>query len=202
MSKIGILAYGSLIWDPRCEIEDAILRIQCGVLTPFHVEFARSSSTRGGAPTLVPVVKDGAHVEAVILILKEQVSLEEAKNMLWRRETDQVCSGKSYEHCSNPGSDTVCIKELNHFNNIETVIYTSLEPDIANRTPRELAELAIASVCSTKKEKDRDGITYLIKAKHYGIETPKMKKYEEEIKSLTGTESLEDALSAVKNSCP
>lgn len=190
MSKIGILAYGSLIWEPRCEIEAEISRrLNKDVKTPFGVEFAHSSSSRGGAPTLAPVVQDGAHVEAVILVLKEHVSLEEAKHMLWKRE-----STSPY----NPQR----IKEISHFHKIDTVIYISFEPDIANRTPCELAKLAIESVCSTKKEKDRDGISYLIEAKRNGIKTCKMKKYEEEIKSLTGTQNLAEALKAVKKSCP
>jgi hypothetical protein len=56
MPRIGILAFGSLIGNPGDEI--AALEIAAerrhGVLTPFPVEFARSSTKRGGAPTLVP----------------------------------------------------------------------------------------------------------------------------------------------------
>jgi cation transport regulator ChaC len=196
MCKIGILAYGSLIGAPGCEIEAETLYKLEGVLTPFHVEFARCSKTRGCAPTLVPVVEGGAHVKAVILVLKERVSLKKAKNMLWRREINQVCSNEIYKPSSK------CIKELKTFKHVDTVIYTSLEPNIANSTPCELAKLAIESVCSTQKEKGRDGISYLIKAKRNGIKTPKMDKYEEKIKSLTGTKSLEYALVAVKKSCP
>ena len=51
---IGILAYGSLIDDPGREIEPLIIRRLKGVETPFQIEFARSSSTRDGAPTLIP----------------------------------------------------------------------------------------------------------------------------------------------------
>lgn len=196
MCKIGILAYGSLIGYPGSEIKAETLYKLEGVLTPFHVEFERCSKTRGCAPTLVPVVEGGAHVKAVILVLKERVSLKKAKNMLWRREINQVCSNEIYKPSSK------CIKELKTFKHVDTVIYTSLEPNIANSTPRELAELAIMSVCKPGGAQNRDGISYLFEAKSNGIRTPLSEEYEEEIKRQTKTKSLEAALSAVKKSCP
>jgi hypothetical protein len=55
--KIGILAYGSLIDNAGEEIAPLIVeRIEC--FTPFKIEFARLSSTRSNAPTLVPVTMD------------------------------------------------------------------------------------------------------------------------------------------------
>ena len=66
MPSVGILAYGSLIEDRGPEIAAAKARIEPGVRTPFKVEFARTSSTRGGAPTLVPVSIGGEHVLAGI----------------------------------------------------------------------------------------------------------------------------------------
>ena len=54
--RIGILAYGSLIDEPGLEIEQLIIhRINC--LTPFKVEYARKSGTRGDGPTLIPTEK-------------------------------------------------------------------------------------------------------------------------------------------------
>ena len=47
-NSIGILAYGSLIQEPGCEIAPAIVRrISCR--TPFKVEYARKSNSRNGA---------------------------------------------------------------------------------------------------------------------------------------------------------
>lgn len=198
MTSIGILAYGSLIDDPGCEIEAVISHKLEGVQTPFRVEFARSSCKRGGAPTLVPVEQGGEHVKAVIMILQEQVSIDEAKDMLWRRETNQVCSSKSYKHSPNPGPKTVCIKELRQFHSIRIVLYTSIQPNIDGLTPRELAGRAIDSVGKT--ERGRDGISYLINAKSNGIRTPLMQGYEEEIKKQTRAKSLEEALEKLQPS--
>jgi len=198
VTSIGILAYGSLIDDPGCEIEAVILHKLEGVQTPFRVEFARSSSTRGGAPTLVPVEQGGEHVKAVIMILQEQVSIDEAKDMLWRRETNQVCSSKSYKHSPNHDPKTVCIKELRQFHGIRIVLYTSIQPNIDGLTPRKLARLAIDSVGKTQR--GRDGISYLINAKSNGIRTPLMQGYEEEIKKQTGAKSLEEALEKLQPS--
>ena len=52
-SAVGILAYGSLIADPGVEIGPLIVR-RIDTLTPFPVEYARFSATRGGRPTAVP----------------------------------------------------------------------------------------------------------------------------------------------------
>jgi len=155
VTSIGILAYGSLIDDLGCEIEAVISYKLKGVQTPFKVEFARSSFKRGGAPTLVPVEQGGEHVKAVIMILQEQVSIDEAKDMLWRRETNQVCSNKSYKHSPNPGPNTVCIKELKQFHSIRIVLYTSIQPNIDGLTPRELARRAIDSARSCKGTKKK-----------------------------------------------
>jgi cation transport regulator ChaC len=83
--SIGILAYGSLIDDPGSELSPYIIeRIKTS--TPFKVEFKRSSATRGGAPTLIPVEQGGIEVNAVILVLDNAIDLNQAKTMLWKRE--------------------------------------------------------------------------------------------------------------------
>ncbi|MBC6491720.1 hypothetical protein BC349_11720 [Flavihumibacter stibioxidans] len=53
MDTIGILAYGSLIEDPGQMISDLIIK-KISTVTPFPVEYARISSPRDGAPTLIP----------------------------------------------------------------------------------------------------------------------------------------------------
>ena len=55
MEKIGILAYGSLIDDPGIEIEPLIKKRIKNIQTPFKIEIARKSTTRGDGPTLIPV---------------------------------------------------------------------------------------------------------------------------------------------------
>jgi len=60
------------------------------IKTPFNIEFARSSRSRDGAPTVVPVEGYGASVQAVILALNEDIEIENAKDLLWRRETRNV----------------------------------------------------------------------------------------------------------------
>lgn len=89
--SVGILAYGSLIADPGPEIEPAIVGRKDGVLTPFKVEFARTSNKRGGAPTLVPF-SGGAHVLASLAILN--LCEKDAADRLYRREINQVGSRK------------------------------------------------------------------------------------------------------------
>ncbi len=197
MNHIGILAYGSLIDDPGQEIQSVIAnRIEC-VITPFRVEFARKSSRRDDAQTLVPVEEGGTFVKAVILVLREGISEVNATNMLWRRETNRVGGNQTYTPV-NPGPNTVCIERLENFYNIAVVLYTKIAPNIHNLTSQRLADLAIRSACAEAGSQERDGISYLIAAKRNRIKTPLMTEYENEILRQTKTTSLEDALRALR----
>jgi len=95
--RIGVLAYGSLVEDAGAELEEATAERRSGVRTPFRVEFARHSSGRDGAPTLVPVTQGGAYVEAAIIVLKPGMSLDQAQDMVYRREIDRVGQANRYK---------------------------------------------------------------------------------------------------------
>ena len=166
--SIGILAFGSLIEDPGWEIEEAIVGRKQEVLTPFAVEFARSSTKRGGAPTLVPVREGGSPVLAQILLL--DTSLSEAKDRLWRREIDKVGQGGHYRKQKNPGPNTLVIDNYPNFEGLDMVISARFAPTIVPLTPDRLADLAIRS--TQLEPTGRDGITYLMHAKQNGIVTP------------------------------
>jgi cation transport regulator ChaC len=202
-SRIGILAYGSLVDDPGQEIKDATVRIvQAGVVTPFKVEFARSSRTRAGAPTLVPVENGGAHLPARILVMRENVSVEAARNMLRRRETRATGVALRAASTAYPGSDRVTIERLENFHGIGVVLYTKIGANIRPLTPQRLAELAIASALSGKIPEGHDGISYLIAALRQGISTPMSAAYEQELKRQTGSDTLAEALNRVQAQRP
>ena len=93
---VGILAYGSLISNPGDEIKAATSETRTGVTTPFRVEFARSSQGRGDAPTLVPVEKGGACVEARIFVVSRTEC--DAADILYRREINKVGSSNATVH--------------------------------------------------------------------------------------------------------
>lgn len=204
MCKLGIIAYGSLIKDPGYKIENAILGFLM-IETPFKVEFARKSNKRRCAPTLVPVVDGGSPVNAHLLILKPDVSEEHAFDMLYRRETDQVDSTNKYpkNNCESDGKNKVCIKKLdNPLAGVETVIYTSLIPNIEElynpdlsdeEKANHLAELAINSVDSETYSRGRDGIQYLDEAITAGIITPLTQLYKEAILRLVNSTALSEA---------
>ena len=119
---VGILAYGSLIDDPGEEIASAIRTVKGPVLTPFAVEFARKSRTRKGAPTLVPVERGDARVEAKVFVLN--VSVEEAVNRLYRRETRQVGTSRVYKAPKANEPDKVVVKRLENFEDIDMLCFT------------------------------------------------------------------------------
>lgn len=185
-ASVGILAYGSLIDDPGSKIKSAIVnRISCR--TPFKVEYARSSKNRCGAPTLVPC-DNGAQVNAKILVV--DLPLSEAQNLLYDRET--YGKGKTYSPPKHSTSNSVVIKTLCNFEEIDKVIYTSIRANIKELTPEKLASLAIYS--ARRRADGRDGISYLMNAKKAGIRTPLSEPYEAEILKSTETTTLEDAL--------
>lgn len=198
MKCIGILAYGSLIDDPGKELNPLVRERISNVKTPFCVEFARSSRSRDGAPTLVPVPKGGDCVKGVILLLDPSVDIKLAKDLLWRRETRNEDSDRHYKAPDKIGPDTVVVECLQNLVNVETVLYTKIRANIANLTAEHLADLAI---CSARKEagaKRMDGISYLISVKKQNIETPLMQAYEEAILKKTGASDLFDAYERIR----
>ncbi len=198
MAKIGILAFGSLIEDPGDELSQHIAETIPNVSTPFSIEFARKSKTRGNGPTLIPVKDGGQSVNAQILVLKDDVEIETAKDLLWRRETRREEKDSHYSPPANPGVNNVIVESNTDFDDFDYVLYTTIGSNIEDRDPKNLAKLAIDSVKTPYGERGKDGINYLISVKRQGISTPLMSDYEEEILKQTGTESLEDAWDKIR----
>jgi cation transport regulator ChaC len=196
LNNIGILAYGSLICNPGKEIQALITDFIEGVKTPFKVEFLRSSKSRDGAPTLVPVEEGsdfGDYVEAKIFVLKEDTSVKKATDILYRREMHKVGSSKEYRQPLKPGPNNIFICKYKYSLNLNVVLYTKITGNIDNPTPRTLALLAIKSACSKAGKSRRDGISYLIDAKRNGIKTPLMPDYEKEVLRQTNSKNLQEA---------
>lgn len=195
--KIGILAFGSLIDNPGEEITELeIGRIDCE--TPFKIEFARISSYRNNAPTLVPVKENlrGKNTQAKIIVLADKTSLEDAKSILWRRECNKTDKSLKFEEPNNPTSKNVLIQVLENFYNVEKVLYTNFLPQkqFADLNPEKLADFAIKSILSVEGKEKKDGIRYLISTKENGILTEYSKEYEKQILLKTNSKSLEEAI--------
>ncbi len=200
MSKIGILAYGSLIFDPGEEIQSVIDNFIEDVKTPFKVEFLRQSKSRDGAPTLVPVKEGsnyGDYVKAKMLVLKSGVSEKEATDMLYRREISKVGNDEESDPSKTPGSNTVSICKYKYSEELKTVLYTKIKRNIDTPTAKNLACLAIKSACFKAGKQRRDGISYLIDVKCSGIKTPLMPEYEKEILRKTNSKTLREAWEAL-----
>lgn len=193
--RIGILAYGSLIDDPGEELKRHTVNRLEDVQTPFSVEFAHSSRSRGGAPTLVPVDVGGAPVKATVLVLGESVSLEDALDMLYRREVNDVGNLERRYDPYSKRRNAVRIGRLlgEDAFGLDIVLYTMLDADIDPLTPAYLAELAIRSAQTKAGREGRDGINYLLNAINNGIHTPLTEDYKQSILSKTGASSLEEA---------
>jgi hypothetical protein len=190
--SVGILAYGSLLSDPGPEI-GPLIRSKKEATTPFAVEFARESRERDGAPTLVPVAHGGANVSATILIV--EASVEDARDMLYRREINNFDPKKRYKPHRKRGPNTVMVEERSDFFGVDVVLYTDINATIGNPTPETLATLAIESAKTL--DDGRDGISYLMNAKAHGIKTALSDAYEDEIKKRLGASDLNEALKKI-----
>jgi hypothetical protein len=194
MSKIGILAYGSLIDFPGEEISPLIVdRLEC--TTPFKVEYARKSKIRGNGPTLIPTENIGKKVKAVVLIIKDETDLDDAKSILWRRETGNIKSKEEYKHSENPSRNKVQVEITNEIIGVETVLYTSIGNNINGLiTAENLSDLAIESILSEAGKNKKDGIRYLLANKQNGIITEMSDQYEKCILAKTGCKTLEESI--------
>jgi len=197
--QFGIFGFGSLIADPGVELA-AATESRKDLETPFAVEYGRSSNTRGGAPTLVPVKTGGAKVKATVFVLKDSISEAEAENILYRRELHQVGSGRTYNPSAKPGKNSVVVAAWPNLIGLEKIFYTDF-PDsgkLISPTAAQLAKLAVDSARNREVPDGNDGISYLMNAKKAGIVTPLSADYEKEILKLTGTSSLESALAKLR----
>jgi hypothetical protein len=179
------LAFGSIAKEPGPELEAVVIdRVE--VHTPFAVEFARSSRTRDGAPTLVPVRKGGERVPAVLLVLDDSATVADARAMLYRRETRRL-------NDETAGSQAAWIAELPRFKGTCPCLYTALQANIRPLTAEKLAELAVNSAAAQAGAERRDGISYLQQQKGRRLTTPLMADYEKAVLARTGARDLEGA---------
>lgn len=83
--NIGVLGYGSLLSDPGNDIRPHVIH-RIPWVTPWPIEYARTSKGRGGAPTLV-IHPSGQPVTGAILVLDLNVPhLATVGEWLWIRE--------------------------------------------------------------------------------------------------------------------
>ena len=196
--RIGILAYGSLIEDPGEELKPFIEYTVKDVTTPFQVEFARSSRTRDGGPTLIPVTSDGAQVQASVLALKSSIELNQAKTLLWRRETRKEGSADRYSRPEKPRIDHVLVESEYDIADFDVALYTRIGSNIERPTAEGLATLAICSARGEAGAKGKDGISYLSSVIVHRISTPLLPGYRDAILRRTGARDLEEAHRVVR----
>ena len=160
-------------------------------VTPFPVEYARLSTKRGGAPTVVPHCS-GSSVKAEVLVLSDTVQLREARNLLWRREIG--CEGSGREYRENRRPNAVLVRNKPGFCDLDHVLYANFNPEgkIPTPDPHSLACKAISSVAEARP--GQDGISYLMSLICFGIQTPLTQRYVDEILAQTGTSNLAEAL--------
>ena len=198
MTRIAIFAFGSLIEEPGEALGARVHARVERVETPFSIEFARKSRKRGGGPTLVPVEDGGSSVNAVLLELEPEVGLDEAKDLLWRREIGNEYSGERYRRPADPGPNQVLVECIEDFRRFDFVLYTKIGANIEPLTPEHLGELAIRSARGAAGANGADGIRYLESAMRQGISTPLTPRYAAAILRMTGAASLDEAHARIR----
>ena len=122
-------------------------------------------------------------------ILVVNVSLQEAKNRLYRRECNEIGSKLIYAEPPKVGPNTVFIKTLTDLAGSDGPIY-------AYRREYRAADSRGARCSSDQsarsRDDDRDGITYLINALKHGIRTTLSETYAAEILRQLGAGDLQD----------
>jgi hypothetical protein len=193
---IGILAYGSLLSNPGPEIRSVLDYVIPDVVTPFPVEYARRSLSRTGAPTLVQV-DFGNPVNGIILVLKDHVTSQNAKDMLYRRERhkESKMSLVYDDEKQRKKQGSVLIEYLKNFHRISEVYYTQIEsnfPEILSKEISEevkadlLADAAIKSINLDTYGKGLDGIQYLADNIDAGVITSLTEVYRQALLQKAG----------------
>jgi cation transport regulator ChaC len=188
---VGILAYGSLLDDLGEELSALIVRRTDGLRTPFSVEYARSSRTRDGAPTLVPVLNGGSSLVAALFELDPHIDVVSARTLLFRRESHCADAQATSDHPS-------WIRQLHGLAGIETSLYVALDANLRVPTPRQLAQMAGRSAARGSGARRQDGISYLDAQLRRGVTTPLTEPYVEAILALTGADDLGKAWQVVR----
>jgi len=97
--------------------------------------------------------KGGAPINGAVFRLKPGVILEDAKHMLWRRETGRIGTGERY---MPEKQGDVEIRSTENLASVRTVLYAWPLVNL-NAGPKHLAELAIASARAKAGDNLRDG---------------------------------------------
>jgi hypothetical protein len=167
--ETAVLAFGSLIWDPGslfAQLGTPELCLPCR--TPFAIEFARRSTSRGGAPTLVKVTGAGDSPAQLFVFQKPESAVRDA---LGAREGIRVERRRSHiQHCELP--------QYAGMNVLFAALESNLRPG-EELTAENLALWAIDSVMKARGGKD--GVSYLAGCRAIGCETRLLNAYSEAV---------------------
>lgn len=130
----------------------------------------------------------------VIHVLQDGISVEQAKDWVWRREVRRYGPNAHYAPKPKPGDNSVVVDTLSNFRGVQTVLYTRIGVNISPLNAEELARLAVESAQKKTVKAGKDGISYLFNARMQGITTPLTEEYERAVLRLTDSPDLPSAL--------
>jgi hypothetical protein len=131
-------------------------------------------------------------------MLSDEVNVDQARSILWRREIHTNESSRNYIRPQTPNENSVLVEELINFRGVGIVLYTKISSNLFQPiTPELLANYAISSALAEAGKTKKDGVSYLLSAKRNGITTALSDQYEQIILSKTKASSLEEAILAL-----
>ena len=128
------------------------------------------------------------------MVLKEGLTLEEVKNRLYRRETNNVGKNGTYTERENPTPNQLVIQEHTDINDVQVYLTANYGCNLKEISPDILADLAIESFKSNEVEKGRDGISYLKNNIDNNIITPLTEEYRNAILKKMNAKNLEELI--------
>ena len=172
-SRLAILAYGSLLYEPGAALALRIVGAE-PCLTPFPVEYGRVSPRWGGGPVLVPHERGGA-VKGALLLLADDVDLGDAVEMLALREGLEDARG--VVQVEMPGG--------------RLVLTASLPRNLP--APDMTADALAVRALDSARHGPRNGVAYLAGAVRAGVSTPLTAAYAARVLERLGAASLDEA---------
>ena len=142
---------------------------------------------------MVPVETGGAPVLGAIFPFRESLPVDDAQTLVWRRETGR--SNGRYDPLRNAEHPDKVFVDAHEglYDQFDVVLAVRIQPNIEPLNGDELARRAIQSARTEIGAERNDGISYLIGAKAFGIETPLRSDYEAGILRSLDVRTLDEA---------
>lgn len=163
--KIGILGWGSLIWDPRPEF-DARVSAWCADGPRLPIEFCRVSKSRHGALTLVIDEDLGTGVDTLYAISTRSTVDDAVADLRDREATVTKCIAVvTTDGRLNRGRCSGTVLDWAALHKLDAVVWTDLQSNFSDRTKQVFShEAGLSHLRSLSALGVQQAVTYVQRA--------------------------------------